>query len=144
MADGSYLMALATVLTKTNHISDLELRLLKISAEKNLKHAEGSAKISEYTSQMSFLTNQKRQALGDDYTSEEYKQCIAEIESIENEYMAIIEGIRDQMQSAEDKLDTQQNSIQTQLEAERADKDEWKKLATTKAENSGYFNSGGS
>lgn len=143
MANRSFLMSEAVVMTKTNQISNLEMRLLNISAEKTLKHAEGSAKIAQYTSKMNFLTNNARNKLGDDYSSDEYKQYLAEAESIENEYMTIIEGLRDQMQEAEDKLDTQQQTVQVQLEALRAEQEEWKKLTQEKAEAAGYFKSGG-
>lgn len=143
MANRSFLMSEAVVMTKTNQISNLELRLLTISATKTLKHTEGSAKIAQYTAKMSFLTNSARNKLGEHYSSEEYKQYLAEAESIENEYMTIIEGLRDQMQEAEDKLDTQQQTVEVQLEALRAEQEEWKKLTQEKAKAAGYFKNGG-
>lgn len=142
MGDSAYLTASATVMTKCNQINDLELRLLKISAEKQLKHAEGCAKVSEKTNEMNGILNQLKDELGEDYDSETYKAYMAECESVENEYTLQINALRDQMNEAETKLDTQQETLQTQLEAQRAEYDEWKKLAAQKAANSGYFQDG--
>lgn len=139
MGTSSYLTALTTVMTKTSQISDLEMRLMKISAEKMLKHAHGSAKVSELTSEMSAILNNLRKSLGENYTSEDYKAYMAESESIENEYTMQINALRDQMHEAETKLDAQQETVQVQLQVQRAELDEWKKLAQQKASNVGYF-----
>ncbi len=143
MGSSSYLMPLATVMTKCGQINNLELRLLKISAEKTLKHGEGAAKISNLSAEMSFKLDQIKQKYGETSSSEDMKQQMAEEESVQNEYMVLIEAIRDQMEEAEEKLDAQQNTVQTSLEAIRADYDEWKKLTLEKAGNAGYFNGGG-
>ena len=60
MANGSYLMALATTQMLTVQANHLEMRLLKISEEKNLKHLQQSAEISRYSSEMTGLVEAKR------------------------------------------------------------------------------------
>jgi len=144
MGSRSYLMPLTTVYTKCNQISNLELRLLQISAEKTLKHCEGAAQVSTVSSEMTTAVDAIKAKYGDpeNSSSEEYKQYLAEVESVENEYTAIIESLRDHMEEAEEKIDLQQNTVQTELETIRAEYDEWKKLATEKAGNAGYFDSG--
>ena len=139
----SFITAYLVARTKCNHISDLELRLMKISAEKTMKHCEGAAKVSTITSEMDTEVEAIKAKYSDSTSSEDYKQCLQEVESKENEYMVQIQVIQDQMEEAEEKIETQQNTAETELEAERADYDEWRKLANEKAGNAGYFNSGG-
>ena len=140
MANGSYLMALATTQMLTVQANHLEMRLLKISEEKNLKHLQQSAEISIYSSEMTGLVEAKRNELGENPTSEEYRQNMSEIESIENEYQIIINSIQDTMNANEKRLETQQEVVETRLESINSSLDSWKELKNAKAEANGYFN----
>lgn len=143
MGSRSFLTSLSAVMTKSNQISSLELRLLKLSAERQLKHCEGAAQVSSISSQMQAELDSVKAKYGDISSSENQKQLMAEQESIENKYNAMIETIRDHMEEVEEKMDLQQNTVETNLKALRAEYDEWKKLAREKAGRAGYFNNSG-
>ena len=140
MANGSYLMALATTQMLTVQANHLEMRLLRISEEKNLKHLQQSAEISRYSSEMMGLVEAKRNELGENPTSEEYRQNMAQVEEIENEYQMIITSIQDTMNANEKRLETQQEVVETRLESINSSLEEWDKLALKKAEANAYFN----
>lgn len=116
----------AQIFKTTCQISYLELRLMNLSAEKQLKHAEGSAKTAMYSTEMTGKLNAIKDKLGDDPTSEEYRQNMTECESVENEYQTIIDNIRNQMEQAEEKIDTMQETVETQLEVLRSEQEQWK------------------
>ena len=123
---------------KTSNVHDLELFLLQKSGEKTLKHTEGAGKVSEKTSEMSWKLKQLKEELGEDYTSAEYQKYNSECESVENEYTTLIQAIRDQMNDAETKIDTQIQEVNTRIEAIRAEKDEWKKVNEKNAKTKTY------
>lgn len=120
--------ATAQVLVRTIKIANLEWRLMCISEEYNLKYTAGCAQTAIYTNRMNSELDAIRGQLGDDYTSEEYRQMMAECESVENEYTAIIQQIQDQMTLAEQKMQTQQEQVETQLEVLREEKEQWKEV----------------
>lgn len=130
----------AQIQTKTAQGSYLELRLLKISGERQLKHVQGSAQTSEITSQMQAELDAVKAKYGDEPSSEEYRQYMAECESIENGYTLQLEVVRDQMTTAEDRLDTQQEVVETRLEVINAEIEQWKEARDNKVENTcAYF-----
>ena len=125
---------------RTTLISKLELRLMQISEEYNLKYTQGCAKTSEMTSEMNNKVEAIRAKLGENPTSEEYRQNMAECESVENEYTMIIQSIQDQMNIAEQKMQTQQEQVETKLEVLRAEKEQWEEaLDNTIEKTCGYF-----
>lgn len=140
MSGDSWLTASAVVLQKTQAINNLEMRLMMISSEKMLKHAQGASQTAELSRQMAAELEAIRGQLGDSPSSEEYMQNMAQCESVENEYTVQIEAIRDQMERAEEELNLQQETVETQLEVIRQERDQWKELANKKAEKAGYFN----
>lgn len=130
----------AQIQTKTAQGSYLELRLLKISGERQLKHVQGSAQTSEITNQMQGELDAVKAKYGDEPSSEEYRQYMAECESIENEYTLQLEVVRDQMTAAEDRLDNQQEVVETRLEVINAEIEQWKEARDNKVENTcAYF-----
>ena len=125
---------------RTSLISALELRLIQISEEYNVKYMAGCAQTSQYTTEMNNQVEAIRAQLGDNPTSEEYRQNMAECESVENEYTAIIQNIQDQMNIAEQKMQTQQETVETKLEVIRAEKEQWEEaLDNTIEKTCGYF-----
>lgn len=100
---------------RTTLISKLELRLMQISEEYNLKYTQGCAKTSEMTSEMNNKVEAIRAKLGENPTSEEYRQNMAECESVENEYTMIIQSIQDQMNIAEQKCKLNKNKLKQSL-----------------------------
>lgn len=139
MGCGSYVMPLAVRMTKSCLANVLELRLLNLSAEKTLKHAEGSAKTAQYSTEMSNALDAIKAKLSDDPTSEEYRQNMAECESVENEYTMIIEAIRDQMEQVEERIDTMIQTVETQYKVVQEEEEQWKEVANQKAENNCPF-----
>ena len=119
----------------------LELRLMNLSSERQLKYNEGAAKIAQISSQMSYETQALRDQISDDASSEEYRQMMANVESVENEYQVIIDNIRNQMEQAEEEFDLQQEQIETRLEVIRSQEDQWKEARDNTVERTcGYFN----
>ncbi len=104
----------------------LELRLMNLSSERQLKYNEGAAKIAQISSKMSYETQAIRDQISENASSEEYKQMMADVESAENEYQVIIDNIRNQMEKVEEDFDLQQEQIETRLEVIRSQEDEWK------------------
>ena len=131
---------LAQVHLRTSNISKLEWRLMTISEEYNMKYVTGCAKTSEMTNKMNGELDAIKAKLGDNPTSEEYRQNMAECESVENEYTMIIQNIQDQMNIAEQKMQTQQEVVETQLEVQREEKEQWKEALDATLEKVGYFN----
>lgn len=127
------------ILTQTSLISYLELRLMNISAEKNLKHMQGSSQIADIASKMSVELNNVKKQLSDTPTSEEYQQVMQQSESIENDYQMQMDTIRDQMEAAEEKLNTQQETAETKLEVLRSERDKWKEARDKSTESFKYF-----
>ena len=92
------------------------------------------------TSEMNNKVEAIRAKLGENPTSEEYRQNMAECESVENEYTMIIQSIQDQMNIAEQKMQTQQEQVETKLEVLRAEKEQWEEaLDNTIEKTCGYF-----
>ncbi len=139
MSNGSYVMPLNVVLQKTCVANMLELRLMNISSERCLKHAEGCAKTSELGMDMANEIKRVKEGLGDNPSAEDYKQSLYQAESIENEYTMQIEQIRNQMETAEEHLDREQEVAETKLEETNAEIETWKEDANKKAESCGYF-----
>lgn len=126
---------------RTTLISKLELRLMQISEEYNIKYMNGCTKTSQYTNEMNSKVEAIKAQLGDNPSSEEYRQNMAQCESVENEYTMIIQQIQDQMNIAEQKMQTQQEQVETKLEVIRAEKEQWEEaLDNTIEKTCGYFN----
>ena len=113
----------------------LELRLLSISSEYQLKYAEGCAKTSTYTAQMNSEVEAIEAQLSDDPTSEEYMQNMSECESVENEYNTLIQAVQDQMNMAEQKMQTEQEMVETELEVIREEEEQWDEALADTVEN---------
>lgn len=122
----------AQIFMYTCKISTLELRLMQLSASRNAKHAASSAETSEVTSEMQGKINAIKAKYGCEdgsnltTTSEEYRQQMVEVESVENEYQIILDNIRDQMETVEERMDLQQETMETQLEVLRSEQEQWK------------------
>lgn len=119
----------------------LEMRLLRISEEYNSKYIEQSSKISCLSREMQAALETKRNELGENPSSEDYRQNLSACESIENEYNLMINEIRDQMEIAEERLDIQKEQIETQKEYIEANEQTWKDARDDTTESFGYFQS---
>ncbi len=118
----------------------LEMRLMRISEEYQMKYTEQSSRISSLSRQMQAELDTKRAELGDNPSSEDYKQNMSDCESIENEYQTLINEIRDQMEIAEERLDAQKETIETQKEVIEENEKSWKDAKNATLEKFGYFN----
>ncbi len=127
------------IFLRTLRISNLEMRLLRLSSEKDMKYAEGCGKTSQVTNQMTIEVDGLRESLSEDATSEEYKQVMDKIQSVENEYQIILQNIQDQMEAAEEKIDRQQETVETQLEVQRSELDQWKQARDKTVETTFHY-----
>lgn len=118
----------------------LELRLLMLSEEYQVKYKEQSSRISQLSTEMQAALDAKRKELGDNPSSEDYKQNMNDCQSIETEYNTLINQIRDQMEIAEERLDTQKEQIETQKEVVEANEKSWKEAREDTTSKFGYFN----
>ncbi|MCD8024003.1 MAG: hypothetical protein LUE64_00525 [Candidatus Gastranaerophilales bacterium] len=133
----------AQVIYLGSQINALELRLLKISAERNMKAAEGAAQVSVLSSEMYAAIDAVKAQLPEEYTSDQYKEIMAQEESIETEYQSQIDAIQKAYELADEHIETyEQVPTETKKEAITAEYDEWSEALQASAEDSGYFDDG--